>query len=655
MQQVMGRWPYLQASVLRRRARWARGMPQRGRSAEGDMCSRRRWRAPSVHAQRHGQNTQLKRHGGVRKTCPNTTRSATRGPPRMDVLSRRVGAGLCGWMSDPPAGEANGLWDVLCARTSSDSVPRRPPSSVLRRPARRRLCLDASRAACAGVQSLPATRSVMLRWRHLMRETTPRVRFTSWLWLRTCSPTDLLEFCGRQQETTNASWQGPSRNQQTGMDPVSWATAAHLAGVEHYVAQIRGRSVKPRAIRSMVRCMTEALRIRKCKWLESAMWIFLGFDDKNGLKLLRFKRDASAEAESSSHTCFDAVNAESSSQTRIDSVRAAGDPFWLQYGAQIGVVGCMPVGLEYDMDDYDRDYAERTCEEIVNLIKRLCTPQTLDAQWFESVLAKVAGIVVDGALLKTSCRDPLHDADVFSEQYSRLFDQRHAVLKDFMNSGTWQDQLQKCQEELLQSGAPGLTSVLRHLAFVQPRFESCVSPRRRYVCLLRAIAMVLARKAGDERLDSAVQRRAEAALTAMSWQDLPAIMAKCVWSFCGSSTSRTIRAGLRVVLRARSARGGDPEDLEPDSPRSNLGRRPAYLPAVVLNILLLLDNTTTKTTDSRRIRSRRQHSTAGNININSNRSHRPAAGARQHHRLLRVTMITMTTIAASAATISKII
>ena len=105
--------------------------------------------------------------------------------------------------------------------------------------------------------------------------------------------------------------------------------------------------MKPRAIRSMVRCMTEALRIRKCKWLESAMWIFLGFDDKNGLKLLRFKRDASAEAESSSHMCFDAVNAESSSQTRIDSVRAAGDPFWLQYGAQIGVVGCMPVGLEY--------------------------------------------------------------------------------------------------------------------------------------------------------------------------------------------------------------------------------------------------------------------------------------------------------------------
>ena len=54
------------------------------------------------------------------------------------------------------------------------------------------------------------------------------------------------------------------------------------------------------------------------------------------------------------------------------------------------------------MEEYERDYAERTSEEIVNLMQRFCTPrgEALDVQWFESVLAKVAGIVVDGALLK---------------------------------------------------------------------------------------------------------------------------------------------------------------------------------------------------------------------------------------------------------------
>ena len=66
------------------------------------------------------------------------------------------------------------------------------------------------------------------------------------------------------------------------------------------------------------------------------------------------------------------------------------------------------------------------------------------------------------------------------------------------------------------SSTPSLKSVLRHLSFVQPRFESFASPRRRYVCLLRAIAMVLASKAGGARLDSAVQRRAEEAFQEMS-------------------------------------------------------------------------------------------------------------------------------------------
>ena len=57
-----------------------------------------------------------------------------------------------------------------------------------------------------------------------------------------------------------------------------------------------------------------------------------------------------------------------------------------------------------------------------------------------------------------------------------------------------------------------LMSCLRDLQYVQPRFESFVTPRRRYVCLLRAIAHVLALKAGDERIDKAIRVRSEEAL-----------------------------------------------------------------------------------------------------------------------------------------------
>ena len=316
------------------------------------------------------------------------------------------------------------------------------------------------------------------------------------------------------------------------MNPMSWAQAADQGETEHYIAQIRERAVKPRGIQSMVSCMDEALRINKRTWFREAKSIFLGFDDKHGRKLLRFKCDAPDVP-----SCFDAIKS-----------LAARDPTWLLYGARIGVVGCMPVGLNYELSDYERDYGERTCEEVVKLLRRLCTParEPLDATFFDDVCIKVRGVVVDGALLKTarymkayrfpniviimrdpahiiraSCRDPLHDADVFKEQYERLFGkpgEKHAVLKDFMHSTMLQDQLEEAQKELAKTGAstPSLKSVLRHMAFVQPRFESFVTPRRRYVCLLRAVAMVLATKAGDERLDSKVQKRADAALNAMS-------------------------------------------------------------------------------------------------------------------------------------------
>ena len=61
----------------------------------------------------------------------------------------------------------------------------------------------------------------------------------------------------------------------------------------------------------------------------------------------------------------------------------------------------------------------------------------------------------------------------------------------------------------------GVKRVLRNMAFVQPRFESEATPRRRYVCLLRATAQVLMVKACDTRLPLEVRKRAKEALAAM--------------------------------------------------------------------------------------------------------------------------------------------
>ena len=101
--------------------------------------------------------------------------------------------------------------------------------------------------------------------------------------------------------------------------------------------------------------MDEAFRKQTRTWFREAKSIFLGFDDNSSRKLLRFKCDAP-------DVTFD-FDANKSLVAR--------DPTLLLYGARIGVVGCMPMGLNYNLSDYERDYAERTCEEVVKLLRRL--------------------------------------------------------------------------------------------------------------------------------------------------------------------------------------------------------------------------------------------------------------------------------------------
>ena len=102
---------------------------------------------------------------------------------------------------------------------------------------------------------------------------------------------------------------------------------------------------------------------------------------------------------------------------------------------------------------------------------------TLNTKLFDTVLGKIVAIVVDGEtlrymkvgrfrttiiiimhdpahIIRTSRRDHLHDAEVFGEQYDRLFGQRHAFWQDFMKSGTWQDQLWRLARNNYKSLVP---------------------------------------------------------------------------------------------------------------------------------------------------------------------------------------------------------
>ena len=433
----------------------------------------------------------LRRHGGGRRTCPRcryylhgAAWTATYGSCMAPTGPRRRVV----WLAERPArqGEAWALGCVFCAsyecRSAGASTLRRGPST------RRR-------GGFGGYS---------VRYRSLQAE---NIRFhehslghkfaqASWFWpddpvcvtlQATMEDDRLLSGHVPQPQDWLRAW-------RICRDPRSWQAAEHDDVTSNFICQIRPLAVQRKSWKALCVTMAEVVRNRKREALRVATTVSIAFDDKASRKLLMFKCDTPGLP---SVSCLDA------------------DKTLLPYGARLAMIGCMPPDLP-KMSEYDDDYASRTASAVVKLFERFCTHRgELDRGLLESLLLKVRVVCVDGALIKTATvlrasrpnsvlvvRDPahvirtstapaLHKADLFEEQYSRLFSSRHAVLKDFMNSQIWQDQLQACQADILESGGSlggGVKSVLRNMAFVQPRFESEATPRRRYICMLRAIA-----------------------------------------------------------------------------------------------------------------------------------------------------------------------
>ena len=103
---------------------------------------------------------------------------------------------------------------------------------------------------------------------------------------------------------------------------------------------------------------------------------------------------------------------------------------------------------------------------------------------------------------RISVRDPLHLDDLYGEVWAELFDKRHALVPDVMNSRKWQDLLQNIQKNLLQiqhcEDQP-LAVILKHLSFAKQRFESSADPMAKVVFMLLPLATMLAYIASDER------------------------------------------------------------------------------------------------------------------------------------------------------------
>ena len=141
--------------------------------------------------------------------------------------------------------------------------------------------------------------------------------------------------------------------------------------------------------------MGEVLRRVKRTWMLEATSIFLTFDDKAGRKLLRFKCDTPA--------CSDAKGKDGDTPMCFDA-KGKDEPTMRPYGARIGIVGCMPMRVGSELSHYEEDYAERTKDDIVALLRRMLTPagESCDDASTLEVFQKVRGVCVDGQLLKTA-------------------------------------------------------------------------------------------------------------------------------------------------------------------------------------------------------------------------------------------------------------
>ncbi len=349
------------------------------------------------------------------------------------------------------------------------------------------------------------------------------------------------------------------RSWRAASTPQSWAAAAQHLQTEHCIRKTRDRAVGARPLEQMARVMRETIREKKRSAIRQCSSISLGFDDRAGYKLVRFRCDvgqntvtspqppslAASQGLAAASALAGSQGSASSSSLAASQGSSDGSPY-----ACKGILGCLQCLHGSSLEDFADDYAERTVRELLGLLKRFSTPlgDSCDEALYQKFLSSVRMIVADGALQKVACllrqdhmpnvvlvlRDPAHFIRIackeplirtgrFEQQHARLFGNRKALLKSIQFSDGLKARLEECQRLVVQKrGSQGgdVRHIMRHFSFAPQRFESFADPRRKYACCLHAIALLLADVAGDKRRALEERRRAEEALEAMTAQDI---------------------------------------------------------------------------------------------------------------------------------------
>ena len=320
--------------------------------------------------------------------------------------------------------------------------------------------------------------------------------------------------------------------------PTSFKAAEEHGITNNFINSVRQSApVRRKAFRSMVRIMMFVVRLRKRSALKHAKSICLCLDDRGAYRIVRYKCDVPWPGPDH----VDPLKWSGCTSGLLSVLRRGGD------------------ATSKSLADLSGDYSQKMADSVLRAIDRICTgPDNLvDQALVMEIRLKVRMAVADGGSSVQKClrilaagplpnllgigrdlahkarnstRDPLIWHDGFKAWYDDVFDQRHALVPDIMNSDAWTEKLLLCQRQVVNwSGCQGggLEAVQHVFRFAKQRFESCAGPQRMFCCLLLAIGLLLAYQASDPRLDSETRKRAERRLEQMPGYVLPQGCAAC--------------------------------------------------------------------------------------------------------------------------------
>ena len=274
--------------------------------------------------------------------------------------------------------------------------------------------------------------------------------------------------------------------------------------------------------------MAEVLRVRTREILRNATSMSLSLDESNYRVIVRYRCDVPSSAGEGPGVA--------------GNVGASG----FSHAGVLGILFCKKDRAA----EFEEDHAVTAVEGLDSFLTRFCTPLgrgrrkalplACDAQLKKHIMRTVTSLSADGAAkerralflagrelfpnLLIVIRDPahairiatkaLHCDEVFGEVWQELFDGRHALAPDLMNSAKWHNLFEAIQEEgALPLAEPGigrkpLQAVVRNLSFAKQRFDSTAGPVGKIALMLLPVATLLAYISSDKRHDKKMQERA---------------------------------------------------------------------------------------------------------------------------------------------------